>query len=251
VDDIQLSVIVCANRGGEYFTDALDSLVVARQGRTNIEVILVANGGWLPEESIVKYFDRVEFTSESGLGNARNLGVSVARGRWVTFFDNDDLLDIDYIGEIETLIARVPHRTVIFAKAVFMTAEGAVLPWRWRLENLPPTIGCLIAHPFTGATMVIPKELFVIIGGYKWNGYAEDYHLTLRILYSKPPIGIIRAPKAYYYYRQHANTMSGDVIKKIRGVREVQIYFARRGYIWLWVGVLASGVRLLLRRIRS
>ena len=54
-----------------------------------------------------------------GLSDARNFGISVARGKWVSFVDSDDYVDADYIEYLYTVLIKnnatmaiCSHRTV-------------------------------------------------------------------------------------------------------------------------------------------
>ncbi len=246
---MRLSIIVCANRDNPFFVEALDSLAAARGGMDDVETVLIANGGWNPPAEIAERFDKVIRLAEGGLGRARNEGARQAAGEWITFFDSDDALDRAYIEQTLRAVAMCDvTRDIVFNVVVMMDEKGNPFDDGFRLERLPSRISTIIAHPFTGATLVIGRKTFVLARGYEWQGYAEDYELTLRLMRSPHNLRIVRNPQSIYLYRQHADTMSGSSIKKIEGVRDVQLHHARKGNPLMYIGVLISRLRLLKER---
>ncbi len=240
-----LTIIVCANRDNPFFGAALRSLAEARGRAGDVETILVANGGWDPPAAIADHFDRVLRLEAGGLGMSRNVGVENAKGEWISFFDSDDLLDPDYLRETTAVLRRASDNQIFFNRIRMIDEDGGVLPDRFRLENLPDFLSVRLAHPFTGATIVIRRSDFLAETGYRWKGYAEDYDLTLRLTFSKRRFRLARNDRAFYLYRQHGDTMSGDRREKVLGVRDVQLHHARSGHPSMYLGVAVSSLRLL------
>ena len=240
-----LTIIVCANRDNPHFAAALKSLDEARSRTIGVEQLLVANGGWKPPATIAGHFDTIIHLESGGLGLSRNAGVEKAKGEWISFFDSDDLLDPDYLKETIAAVQNAAADTIFFNRVRMIDERDAVLPPLFHLENLPDFLSLRLAHPFTGATIVIKRSAFLAEGGYRWSGYAEDYDLTLRLAFSRSHFRIRRNDKAFYLYRQHPDTMSGNKREKIRGVRNVQLHHARAGYPSMYLGVVASSLRLL------
>lgn len=246
MDRPRLSIVTCANRVNPYFDAAIQSLAVACAGQ-RVQRVLVANGGWQPSASIRDGFDLVVTTEQGGLGHARNLGVAHSTGEWVTFFDSDDLLDARYVAATLAFTGR-PAAGAFFFNTTAMVAESGELmaDWTPALQRYPDALALRLAHPYTGATLVIRSELFRHIGGYQWQGYAEDYELTLRLVFQQPHRQApARNPEAVYLYRQHGDTMSGNARKKVEGVRAVQMHHLLTHRRWsMLLGVLASTLRL-------
>jgi CDP-ribitol ribitolphosphotransferase / teichoic acid ribitol-phosphate polymerase len=97
--DIKVSVITPVYNVEVYLEETLDSLV--NQTCKNIEIIMVDDGSSdrSPEiiEKYAKLYDNIVFIKQenSGPGAARNKGLDVARGEFVSFVDSDDLLPLD------------------------------------------------------------------------------------------------------------------------------------------------------------
>lgn len=245
MDRPRLSIVTCANRTNPYFDAAVASLAQACAGQP-VQRVLVANGGWQPDARTATGFDLIVTTPENGLGHARNLGVERAGGDWVTFFDSDDLLDAAYVAETLAATERSGAAGFFYNTTAMITAAGEPMTgWTPALQRYPDGVALRLAHPYTGATLVIRRALFRQAGGYRWKGYAEDYELTLRLVFDhagRPPA---RNARAVYLYRQHGDTMSGDMRKKIEGVRAVQVHHLLAHRRWsMLLGVLASTLRL-------
>jgi len=69
---------------------------------------------------------RVLSKENGGQGSARNLGLTVARGEWVTFPDPDDTVAPDYLERVDTAIAAWPTVSMIATnRLIWSEATGA------------------------------------------------------------------------------------------------------------------------------
>lgn len=103
-----VSVIVPVYNTEQYLPACLDSLL--HQTIIDFEVIVVDDGS-IDRSSIIcdEYAlkdDRfkVYHLSNGGVSNARNYGLSKAKGEYVTFVDSDDFVDNDYIEQLVNAI---------------------------------------------------------------------------------------------------------------------------------------------------
>src|SRR5690606_14472161 len=100
VKDYKLSVIMPIYNVEDYVGEAIDSVLGQSIGRNeNIEIILIDDGSVDGSVDICKsyaeqYPDRVSYVRKEngGVSSARNLGLAKARGKYIHFFDGDDLL---------------------------------------------------------------------------------------------------------------------------------------------------------------
>ena len=96
---IKVSVIVPVYNVEDYIEECLDSLV--EQTLSELEIILIDDGstdrsGDICDRYVQQYENvRVVHKSNEGLGNARNVGFTESKGKYVYFIDSDDLLDKD------------------------------------------------------------------------------------------------------------------------------------------------------------
>lgn len=92
--ELDVSVIVPVYNVENYLESCLESL--KNQTHRNFEVLIIDDGSKDNSSIIAKQFcesdNRFKYTYQEnkGLGGARNTGISIAKGRYVTFLDSDD-----------------------------------------------------------------------------------------------------------------------------------------------------------------
>ena len=104
-----ISVIIPTYRYGDYFWDCLKSLNNQNLDASKFEIIIVLNGEKEPYwSSIVSYFrnDNISvnvkllYSEKPNVSDARNLGLDNARGEYVAFIDDDDIVSPFYLSEL-------------------------------------------------------------------------------------------------------------------------------------------------------
>ncbi|MBD5393048.1 MAG: glycosyltransferase family 2 protein [Lachnospiraceae bacterium] len=96
-----VSIIIPVYNSEKYLEEAINS--ARNQSYTNIEIILVDDGSTDRSPVICDTFARLDnrirviHQRNSGPSAARNRGIDEAKGEYITFFDNDDLLHVDFI----------------------------------------------------------------------------------------------------------------------------------------------------------
>ena len=90
-----LSIIIPVFNVKEYLNKSIES--VLEQDYDNFEVIIVDDGSTDGSSDICDTFiDKPNVTvvhiSNSGVANARNTGLKMAKGKYVAFFDSDDYI---------------------------------------------------------------------------------------------------------------------------------------------------------------
>ena len=97
--EVKISVIVPIYNTEKYLRKCLDSLV--NQTLKDIEIILINDGSPDNSENIVseyleRYPDKIVYHKKKneGQGVARNLGIKMAKGDFVSFVDSDDYVDV-------------------------------------------------------------------------------------------------------------------------------------------------------------
>ena len=95
----KISVIVPIYNVEEYLEKCLDSLV--NQTLKDIEIILINDGSPDNSEAIVKkylkkYKEKIVYHKKKneGQGIARNYGINLAKGDFISFVDSDDYIDL-------------------------------------------------------------------------------------------------------------------------------------------------------------
>lgn len=103
-----VSVIVPVYNVEKYLNKCLDSLLV--QSYADIEILLIDDGSTDNSGEICDIYAnrndniKVIHKENGGLSDARNKGLDMATGQWITFVDSDDYVTPDYV---ETLLSLV------------------------------------------------------------------------------------------------------------------------------------------------
>ena len=99
----KVSVIVPVYKVEEYLPKCLDSLV--NQTLEDIEIILVNDGSPDNSDKIIKKYakkdKRIVYIEKEngGQASARNMGVKVAKGEFISFVDSDDWIELETLEE--------------------------------------------------------------------------------------------------------------------------------------------------------
>ena len=126
-----ISVIVPVYRVEEYLDKCVQS--IADQTYRNLEIILVDDGSpdscpqkcdeWAEKDSRIVVIHK----ENQGAGMARNAGLDIARGEYVSFVDSDDYLSSDAI-EVMHKKMEADHSDLVFAQFVKVSQEGKINP---------------------------------------------------------------------------------------------------------------------------
>lgn len=112
-----LSVIVPVYNAGQYLSQCLDSII--GQTYKNLEIILVNDGSTDGSGAICDEYAhrdgriRVIHKANGGQGMARNRGLSVATGDYVSFIDSDDWIDLSMYDSAISIFACSPHLAIV------------------------------------------------------------------------------------------------------------------------------------------
>ena len=104
MNDIKVSVIVPVHNTEKYLKQCLDSLI--NQTLKDIEIICVDDGSTDSSLQILQQYSskdhRLKVISQKreGAGSARNKGLAVARGKYLSFLDSDDFFELDMLEQM-------------------------------------------------------------------------------------------------------------------------------------------------------
>ncbi|MCQ2236862.1 MAG: glycosyltransferase [Bacteroidales bacterium] len=103
-----ISVIVPVYNVENYLEKCLNSIV--EQSYSNLDIILINDGSTDNSAKICEEFashdSRIRLINQEnqGLSGARNTGIGLIRGKYVTFVDSDDWIDYNYVETLYNLI---------------------------------------------------------------------------------------------------------------------------------------------------
>lgn len=200
-----ISIIVPVYNVEKYIVEALDSITI--MNLENIEIILVDDGSKDNSGEICdNYANRYDYISayhvkNGGVSSARNIGISYANGKYIVFFDPDDIMNSDIILKIENYFAEdVDMITFMYEK---INENGKKYEWNYQcIENKKYEKYEFINKYYRN---------FRTIPCFAWQSiYKTDIILKNKILF---PMGISIAEDADFYM-QYIKKISGKVLFK-------------------------------------
>src|SRR5690554_4822797 len=111
----KVSVIIPVYNAEDFIDSCLMS--VFEQDYKNLEVIVVDDGSIdASQEKIKSYGDKIKFEYQvnSGAPKARNLGLSIATGKYVKFLDSDDVLEKNIISRQVEKMEGLSERDIVY-----------------------------------------------------------------------------------------------------------------------------------------
>ncbi|MGY1708098.1 CDP-glycerol:glycerophosphate glycerophosphotransferase [Geodermatophilus sp. SYSU D00758] len=222
----QFSVISAIYNVAEYIEEYLASLERQTYGLENLEIILVDDGstdasGQIAEQWAHSSKARVRYLRQAnaGQGAARNAGIELATGVWVSFVDPDDVLSDTYFEEVAGFLAAqrqepdmLASRPLTFTDDVARHVDRHPLRANFRGKN---KVVDLVRFPdrihLHGPTAFLRLDR-IRSGGIRFDARIrptfEDAHIVGAYLLStsQPTIGFIRT--AEYYYRKRVDGSS-------------------------------------------
>lgn len=189
-----VSVIIVQFNGGEITRDAVTTFRASNRG--DYEIILIDNGS-TQQEDVSRIRDLgctiIENTENVGFGRACNQGAAVAKGELLFFLNNDTRTLHDVIHPIESYFAMHAECGALGVRLrntdgteQCSTGQFPTILAEWRTKDRGAAFDSDKASPVdwvTGAALIIPKRVFMQIGGFdeQFFMYFEDAELCKRV----------------------------------------------------------------------
>ena len=99
----KLSIIIPAYNAEQYIKPCLDSILQnSKESLAKTEIIVINDGSTDNTLKILESYNqykniKIHTTKNQGVSAARNLGISLAKGDWITFIDADDTVSDNFI----------------------------------------------------------------------------------------------------------------------------------------------------------
>lgn len=162
-----VSVIVPVHNAEKYLEQCIESIL--GQTLKNIEVICVndqsTDGSVAILDGYVEKDPRVSILQSPGLGagGARNIGLGVARGKYLSFLDADDFFEPDMLDAAVEQAEKDSSDIVVYGSWVYDTVKQSNRQAKWRLQVDRLPTEC----PFKPSD--ISDRLFDVFGNDAWN----------------------------------------------------------------------------------
>ena len=218
--NIALSVIVPIYNVEQYLINCIDSIIA--QNFENFEVILVDDGspdncGKICDEYAKKDKRiKVVHKENGGLSDARNAGLKIARGKYISFIDSDDTIEE---GMYENLYSLCENENADIAVCGFQNFNSVdietIHQYNFAIyDNAQANCAMLYEEKFwvSAWNKIYKKELFEGLLYPKGKIY-EDLYLTPRLIHNAKKVVV--SDKVFYNYRTRENSIMGQSQKAL------------------------------------
>ena len=226
----KISVIVPVYNVEAYLERCVKSIL--QQTCTNFELILINDGSTDSSGQICDYLSdqyeniKVYHIENAGVSNARNVGIQLATGAWITFVDSDDFVTNDYLA---TLASAAEGGNVGFVIAPLHHIKNGIVtdlpPYSgrkelWSTEETMKELLMTTKTSFFPVAKLFKRDLLV---DEKFN---TDYHLAedalfLTELLLKTRCSSVFIDKPIYYYDHREGSATTSVNRYVFDTIEV------------------------------
>ena len=175
-----VSVILCTYNRREVVGRAIRSVLA--QTFAEFELLVIDDGSTDGTAEVVLAFaardPRIVYERHAnrGLAAARNAGLALARGEWVTFLDSDDAYAPDHLAVRIALVEAEPVDALF--GGVRLRGDRKL---RFVADVERPGHKIHLTHCHIGGTLFARRAVLAALGGFHEIPYAEDHELMTRI----------------------------------------------------------------------
>lgn len=220
-----ISVIIPVYNSEKYLRQCVES--VQRQTYQNLEIVLVNDGSTDSSPEICEQLSnedarvRVVHKKNGGVGDTRNMGLSVANGDYIAFVDSDDQMEPNLLSTLFELMNRTQADIAIGNFYEFIEDsrsyklylseadyfEEILTPEQWLLKQYTEQFN--ISQCFTVPwCKLYKKELFTNVA-YPAVKTAEDDFATWKVYLNASKIAFMN--RALYMYRKRSDSVTESV----------------------------------------
>lgn len=207
---IKFSVIIITYNRAKILSRALQSLLT--QTEKDWEAWIIDDGSTDHTEEIVQPFikanTRIHYFKQENKGEAgaRNQGITLAKGEFITFLDSDDEFTENHLASRKQLLDS--HSDIQLLHGGTKIIGNEYVPDRHDYTKKIHLSECVI-----GATFVMRPKDFLQLGGYKPMPIGTDADLFERA--EKQGFKILKTDiPSYIYYRNSPDSMTTQLLGK-------------------------------------
>jgi len=216
-----ISLIVATYNVEPFIEAFLGSVVYQSTGRKNLEIIIVDDGSTDRSGDIARRWARrfpetIRYVRKEngGVSSARNAGLDIAAGEWVSFPDPDDILSPRYLHFVDAELSRkhrepllmVVTRLLVYRETTGRIQDNNPLTFRFRKGRHVGSSTELGDHITLGTNTAVVHRLFLGKHGLRFDGRVrptfEDAHLINRLLLLESAKSVVFIRAANYIYRK-------------------------------------------------
>lgn len=178
----KISVIMPTYNRAKFIKDAVNS--VLSQSFKDFELIIINDGSTdTTEKVILKFKDprilHIRRRKNEGLPSARNLGISKARGRYISYLDDDDIYYPRHLKTLSDFLDTHQGIGLVYADTHFKKNGKAFVPYSFDYSKKHLEIDNIIPGD---ASLMHRREAFDKAGYFDESlSFGEDWDMWLRI----------------------------------------------------------------------
>lgn len=218
-----VSVIIAVHNGEHTIAETIQS--VLNQTISDIELIIINDGSTDNTLDIIHNFQdsriSVHSISNSGPSVARNKGIEVARCKYLSFIDADDLWINNKLEKQLDIIQQLPEVEIVYCWTMFIDENGVILHPLKPLKFEGDVYENILVNNFigSGSNILVSKEALQLVGKFDATlTYAEEWDLLIR-LSKKYKFSLVK--EYLVYYRQYTNSLSSNIDNLEKGTIKV------------------------------
>ncbi len=230
---MKISVIMLTYNRENFISEAIESIL--NQTESDYEFIIVNNGSTDKSGEIAEMYAKLDYRikvihiPKSSIGKGRNIGLSLAKGDFITFVDDDDIAESDMLEFLYNLA--VENNADISICGSTKKVEGKIFPnclFDEYLELTPPeaVIELLKRKKINAAmpTKMIKRHLFDIIR-FNETGKYDDISVTYKYIANARKVVVNGLPK-YCFTRHEKNNSSFTTNDMLLTPEQLDEYFS-------------------------
>ena len=202
------SVIITTYNREKLLKRALDSLLV--QTERDWEAIIIDDGSTDNTEALTKQYlhnsNKIKFKKQQrkGYSLAKNAGLPLASGRFITFLDSDDEYDCAHLESRKKILQDNPLAEFLHGGVTIV--GNPFVPDMYDYSKQIHLSQCTI-----GATFFIQKKLFLALKGFRDIPLGSDADFFERVKNAGKPIIKTEIP-SYIYYRDTPGSITNTIV---------------------------------------
>ena len=213
----KISIVMSVKNEGEYLRQCLDSVI--QQSYISWELIVIDDHSEDNTQKILQEYSKIdsriswEVNQGSGIIPALTQAHSLSSGEYVTRMDGDDLMPVDKLETLLTLLSTQPENTIVTGEVQYFSvheiSEGYQAYENWinmlcEEQSHADWIyrECILASP----NWLCHRETLDNVGGFHNLNYPEDYDLVLK--WHANGCRFIASQEVTHLWREHAKRTS-------------------------------------------
>jgi alpha-1,3-rhamnosyltransferase len=223
-----VSVIMASYNHDGYVAESVLSIV--NQSYAHLEIIVIDDGSTdnsptLLSELSAEYGFRLIRQANSGIARTFNLGISLAKGKYICLTSSDDVWTKEKIRTQVEFMENNPDVAVCGGRAKLMNEKREVMDINWFGYSGVLTFDKLFifGERLPAFTAMIRSDVLADVGSYDPALLVEDLAMWLKIAHKGYPIVLL--DNLLGYYRVHPTNLHKDIVLMNENIERILLKY--------------------------